>query len=593
MFGNYLIEGLSRILPESRVKCADLVVAQRAKRGKRSVRSLRFAIICESSLKKWQAHCLKSLLGVENTRLVLAVVPEMVVNGKEDSVKERRVSKMLFEFYSRILSRPRASREVDMDHLPTRFPLVQCAVAKVGKVVEYDPEDVVSISAYDLDFILYFGSEMIGGEILNASRYGIWSFLYGGEKGRGENLPCFWEVYNGDQTTEVVLRRLTGRTDEVVPLKKGFFKTQCSYPANLDEALFGSSGFPAQVCRDILNEVADYLEASPFLRRNSKTRGVPGNLHMLRFVASVVRNSMSTAYSGLVQHPEMGFGIVDAPINVLLDQDSKPKVRWYASIASSKFLADPFGIIKDDRTYVFCEEFDYSASRGRIVSLELTGDGSVSIPSPAIELPFHVSYPYLVECEGEICCIPETYQAREVSLYKATSFPHEWKKVATLIADVPAVDSTLFRHDGHWWITCTMRHTMQEANLKLFIYHAPELYGPWRPHLANPVKVDVRSSRPAGTPFIHEGELYRPAQDCSGTYGKRIILNRIVTLTQNQFEEVPAAVVEPFADSPYPDGVHTVSALGNRTIIDGKRMRFIKEALWHNLFSAVTCSRVD
>ena len=40
------------------------------------------------------------------------------------------------------------------------------------------------------------------------------------------------------------------------------------------------------------------------------------------------------------------------------------------------------------------------------------------------------------------------------------------------------------------------------------------------------VKTDVRSARPAGTPFVYQGELYRPAQDCSRTYGGSIVIHR-------------------------------------------------------------------
>src|SRR5213596_456309 len=55
--------------------------------------------------------------------------------------------------------------------------------------------------------------------------------------------------------------------------------------------------------------------------------------------------------------------------------------------------------------------------------------------------------------------------------------------------------------------------------------------GPWRPHPGNPVKVDVRSSRPAGGPFLFGGNLYRPAQDCSRTYGGGITINRVTHLS--------------------------------------------------------------
>jgi hypothetical protein len=93
------------------------------------------------------------------------------------------------------------------------------------------------------------------------------------------------------------------------------------------------------------------------------------------------------------------------------------------------------------------------------------------------------------------------------------------------------------------------------------------------------VKTDVRSSRPAGTPFVHEGSLYRPAQDCSRTYGGRIALNRIVTLTSEDFLEEPVALIEPVRSSRYPDGVHTVSAFGEHTLVDGKRRRMRRPQL--------------
>jgi len=91
----------------------------------------------------------------------------------------------------------------------------------------------------------------------------------------------------------------------------------------------------------------------------------------------------------------------------------------------------------------------------------------------------------------------------------------------------------------------------------------------------NPVKCDVRSSRPGGTPFVHDGALYRPAQDSSKSYGGALTINRITSLSQDEFREEPRVHLEPFRDSPYPDGLHTLSAAGSITVLDGKRMAFL------------------
>jgi len=235
-----------------------------------------------------------------------------------------------------------------------------------------------------------------------------------------------------------------------------------------------------------------------------------------------------------------------------------------------KYLSDPFGIRKNGRIYLFCEEFDYRFNKGRIVYYELGG------PNPsgckvAIELPVHMSYPYLLERAGEIYCIPETARAREIMLFKAEEFPHKWVKCCKLVSDFPGLDNTVFEHGGRWWLASV--DLQQQASL--FIWHAPDMFGPWTPHSGNPVKRDIASVRSAGTPFVHHGFLYRPAQDCSRTYGGRIILNRILRLTPDEFKEEPAALIEPFA-GPYPYGLHTISSLGKITLLDGKRFIFDK-----------------
>ena len=98
---------------------------------------------------------------------------------------------------------------------------------------------------------------------------------------------------------------------------------------------------------------------------------------------------------------------------------------------------------------------------------------------------------------------------------------------------------------------------------------------PWEAHFLNPVKTDIRSSRPAGTPFSHEGELYRPAQDGSSSYGGSVTITRVDELTPERFREVAVATISPSPSDRYKDGIHTISAAGSRTVVDGRRDVFI------------------
>ena len=97
----------------------------------------------------------------------------------------------------------------------------------------------------------------------------------------------------------------------------------------------------------------------------------------------------------------------------------------------------------------------------------------------------------------------------------------------------------------------------------------------------NPVKCDLRSSRPAGPLFAHEGALYRPAQDGSITYGGAVAVNRVVTLTPTEFAEETINVLRPEPSGPFPHGLHTLTGVGGVTLVDGKRhARSFKRLAW-------------
>jgi hypothetical protein len=286
----------------------------------------------------------------------------------------------------------------------------------------------------------------------------------------------------------------------------------------------------------------------------------------------------------LFQREEWDIGIVDQPIQAFLDPQRRPRVRWLPRPPRGRFLADPFGIRQDGVLSVLVEDYSYRAQKGRIVVLQSRNETTFSAPRPVLELPVHTSYPYLIAHGGTVYCVPETSKAKEVGLYRAERFPEQWRKVATLIRDFAAVDATVFQHDGRWWLFCGDRDSVPDASL--YAWHSPDLFGPWKPHPGNPLKTDVRSSRPAGTPFVHQGQLYRPAQDGSRTYGGSVVLNRVHRLTPDDFEEEPVARVEPNSRD-YCDGLHTLCSVDNLTIVDGKRHIFVawafRNALRHKL----------
>ncbi len=325
-----------------------------------------------------------------------------------------------------------------------------------------------------------------------------------------------------------------------------------------DDSLACLADAPARICRLLLAGIPLTPPASPPV--DLPRAGLGGKLQ------AQVRNTLLTEIWQV--------GLVHAPIARFLDPAFEPQVQWLANARPHHFYADPFLSIESSGLRILVEEYDYQLDPvGRIGELAWR-DGRFHPPAQRIfSAPTHMSYPFLFSWEGERYCIPESWQRNAVRLHRWDRGGERWDDGRTLLDGIAAVDSTVVRHEDRWWLFCTEKGA--GVDCRLLVYYADSLEGPWKPHLANPVKVDLRSARPGGTPFAAAGSLYRPAQDCSESYGCRLSLNRIRTLTPSVFAEDTVRVLRPSPSWPCRDGFHTLSGDGDWTILDAKRMSLL------------------
>ncbi len=292
----------------------------------------------------------------------------------------------------------------------------------------------------------------------------------------------------------------------------------------------------------------------------------------------MTRKRLELAWQRLFRHPQWNIGVLNVPIGTLLAPGgyNDASIEWLPLEGRKSFLADPFAVVRGGTLHILCESFSYRESRGHVCTLDYSGGRVTRQLEAAITLPVHMSYPFLVEDGGSVYCVPETADAGEVAIYRADDFPRRWSKAGVLLEGFAGVDPTVFRHDGRWWLLCTEKGAREDVELRA--WHAADLLGPWTPHARNPVKSDVRGARPAGPPFVHEGALYRPAQDCSKQYGWRIAVQRVTRLSPTEFAEEPVAVLEASPDSPFPRGRHTLTPVGDLVLVDGRRDVFVPAA---------------
>jgi hypothetical protein len=465
-------------------------------------------------------------------------------------------------------------RPTDMAKVFDGVPRIHCKPVRKGKFSQYfTQEDISTIRTFQLDFILRFAFGIIRGDILETARYGVWSFHHGDEtKFRGAP-PAFWEIYHDEPVTGAILQRLTDRLDAGVVLQRSFVQTRpYSHGANLNAIMWATTHMPARVCRDILNGTAQYLETPPSLT-DAPIYYTPNDFQMAKFLLKTATSWVKNQWQSVLFSPDWNIGIVRAPIHAFLDPGFRPEVRWLGYRKPGHYIADPFVLKLGSNLSLLAEEFNGGTGRGSIIEMNLD-ETHMATPSfrCAIDEGVHMSYPYLFEYNGSFYCTPEAYRKKGVYLYRFDIGRREWTYAATLIRNFAAVDPTPFEYDGRWWMLCT--NYDDDVETKLFLWHSPQLEGPWEPHVANPVKTDVRSSRPAGRPFVVDGLLYRPAQDSSRSYGSGISINRILRLTTQEFVETTVRHLGPIAGSRYKEGIHTLVGCGPLTVIDGKRYIF-------------------
>jgi hypothetical protein len=172
--------------------------------------------------------------------------------------------------------------------------------------------------------------------------------------------------------------------------------------------------------------------------------------------------------------------------------------------------------------------------------------------------------------------MPETAQATRLEMYKANSFPYRWELHTTLMDDVEIVDATIERIGDYWWLFATISEGGEPAWDSLHLFHSSSPLGPWQRHTENPVKVDVRSSRPAGRLFKRRGRWYRPAQDCSSYYGYRVVINRIDQISPHEFHETPVGYWQPDA-AHGAFAQHTVNSVDGLSVLDFQIRRHIRD----------------
>jgi hypothetical protein len=289
----------------------------------------------------------------------------------------------------------------------------------------------------------------------------------------------------------------------------------------------------------------------------------------VRAAKALARRIVQKIYHLCYNAPHWKVGWRETKGRDLFDLRAHPASGWQVlPDDGSRFYADPFPIVHQGQLTLFVEDYVHRLGKAIISAVPFGPAGPIGSPVPVLELPYHLSYPFVFERDGEVWMIPESCANGTVDLYRATAFPGGWVKESTLLSGVVASDATLVEHGGCWWMFATVRDGGGAFSDALHLWSAPDFRGPWTPHPNNPVLIDIASARPAGRMVMRGGDLIRPVQDCRGSYGAALGIARISHLDLIGMEQVVETILNP-GELWSGRKLHTLNEAGGFEFIDG------------------------
>ena len=473
---------------------------------------------------------------------------------------------------------PNAFKSHDANDLLSDVPVIEAIPRQTKNSDFIEGETLDKIQSAKLDVMVRLGFRILRGGILTAARYGIWSYHHG-DNFTHRGMPAGWfEVLNHHPVTGSILQVITEDLDNGDVLYRSWSCTDhLSINRNRNNFYWKSLAFLPRKLKELHRDgeakfrcrvVRNNLHPSFYSERLYTT---PTNCEMAKMLWS--------HWTGYVKRRLDVFLFPEQQWTLLYDlrNDLSASFWRFKKLTPPKgtFWADPFVVYRDHKYFIFFEDLNFNDRKGTISVIEMDEKGNTTAPVKALERPYHLSYPFIFEWEGQTYMIPETSRNRTVEVYKSVRFPDQWELHKTLMNNVVAMDATLHHDAGKWWMFVNMQEHRGASKMdELFLFWADSpLSDDWTPHPLNPIVSDVRSARPAGKLFTRNGKLYRPSQNSSGKYGYGLKINEVVTLNEEEFEEREVSSIVPNWN-PKITGLHTLNHEHRLTIIDAQRRRF-------------------
>ncbi len=533
----------------------------------------------------WVEHMLSLVVQSNCATIDLVVlnktqIPPAKTIAKRFLDNRHRLLYTLYDKLDRALNpvNPDAFSECNLSKLLNNIEVKEVTPRQTKYCDYINDDEVDDIRNYKLDVLIRLGFRILKGEILHAAKFGVWSYLHGDNRKVRGSPPGFWEVIERQPVTGTILQVLSEKLDDGMVLSRSFSTTNTLSATRNRNAFYWKS---ASLLPRELQSLHNLGEEQYFSEKQAQENDLtfytkqlytePGNLEITTKLPGYCTHYISKRITQKFTY-EHWFLLFKLEHN----NEFATSFRQFTALESprDRYWADPCVLHESGRYYVFIEEFMLGTEKGHISVFDIDGEGKAGKPQKIIDTPYHLSYPFLFKWKDTYYLIPESSGNNTIEMYRCIDFPYRWEFHKILMNNVTAVDTTLFEHNGKWWLfTNILEHIGASQHDELFLFYADTpLSNSWTAHPENPVVSDVRKARPAGRLFLFNNAIYRPSQDCSIEYGHGINLNKILEMTETRYREQTVQHMTADWDKKV-TGVHTLSNDQKLTIIDAKKLK--------------------
>lgn len=250
--------------------------------------------------------------------------------------------------------------------------------------------------------------------------------------------------------------------------------------------------------------------------------------------------------------------------NIIENGIKSNSIKWLKHNYKDRFFADPFLWYQDiEYYYILAEEMCFFLEYGRIVLLKVKkNEFELESRELIIEEPFHLSFPYC-KINGDFI-IPEAGISGKSTCYKVSIDTHKIiDKI--IISDEGIIDPVLVENHKE---SIIFGSRISNPSGALYAYAKTSL-GKYELISDKPLYEGKNNARNAGDFFEYNGEIIRPAQDCTKRYGCATALMKIKNISVENYEEEEIQRFTSEGNPPYEETLHTFNVYEDIVIVDG------------------------